>query len=556
MNVNKRSRGELKGYFQKNDIPTESNFAELIDGMLNQKDDGLVRMPGDPLSIEAAAAAAGPKKLLNFYDSFNDAAPSWSLSLNPTAVPGFTISDGAGTVRLFIDQKTGFVGIGTTSSQALLDVGGQVRIGLDENGSGPKSISFARDREDEGNAGKIAYNGFTETETVPVLSIVGAGKSVGTRAIKLLDNVEVAGNVVVRGTLAVDGTLTAVLNTLSVKNGQNEFSYNGDADVVLKSSRNADIQGKYGGRALTHDSNNILTINSGNDFTGGVRIDGLLAPLDVGGQVRIGLDENGSGPKSISFARDREDEVNAGKIAYKGFPTTGTVPVLSIIGAGKSVGTRAIKLWDNVEVYGRLTVTQGTIQRGSLESGLPITTTSDLGLYSLQNGISVRFVTNKAPFYFFTDPTNGIDPQPGVETEKAVACIALDGSFTSRGNKKFKITHPNRAGFDLIHSCLEGPENGVYYRGEGRLVAGHAVVMLPEYFEALTRPEGVTVQLTPKGPRPFLLSYSDVSGGSFHVHGTQDDGVFAWELKAVRADLAPLEVEVPSAERNGVAAAR
>ena len=296
------------------------------------------------------------------------------------------------------------------------------------------------------NAGKIAYKGSLGTQA---LSIVGAGKSVGTRAIKMWDNVEVAGNVVVGGTLAVGGTLTSVLNTLSVKNGQNEFSYNGESDVVLKNSARADSQGKYGGRALTHDANNTLTINFANDFTGGVNIGG------------------------------------------------------------------------------RLTVPQGIIQRGSLESGLPITT--DLGLYSLQENFSVRFVTNNGPFYFFTNPKIGFDPI----IQKEVASIGIDGTLTAK-TKQFKITHPNRAGFDLIHSCLEGPENGVYYRGEGRLVAGQAVVMLPDYFEALTRPEGVTVQLTPKGPWPFLLSYSDVSGGSFHVHGTQDDGAFAWELKAVR----------------------
>ena len=318
------------------------------------------------------------------------------------------------------------------------------------------------------NAGKIAYKGSLGTQA---LSIVGAGKSVGTRAIKMWDNVEVAGNVVVGGTLAVGGTLTSVLNTLSVKNGQNEFSYNGESDVVLKNSARADSQGKYGGRALTHDANNTLTINFANDFTGGVNIGG------------------------------------------------------------------------------RLTVPQGIIQRGSLESGLPITT--DLGLCSLQENFSVRFVTNNGPFYFFTNPKIGFDPI----IQKEVASIGIDGTLTAK-TKQFKITHPNRAGFDLIHSCLEGPENGVYYRGEGRLVAGQAVVVLPDYFEALTRPEGVTVQLTPKGPWPFLLSYSDVSGGSFHVHGTQDDGAFAWELKAVRADLAPLEVEVPWAERDGVEAVR
>ena len=36
MDVTTRNRTDLKSYFVKNSVPTESNFAELIDGMLNQ----------------------------------------------------------------------------------------------------------------------------------------------------------------------------------------------------------------------------------------------------------------------------------------------------------------------------------------------------------------------------------------------------------------------------------------------------------------------------------------------------------------------------------------
>ena len=43
MDIDKRNRTELKAYFVKNAIPTQSNFAELIDAMLNQKDDGIVK---------------------------------------------------------------------------------------------------------------------------------------------------------------------------------------------------------------------------------------------------------------------------------------------------------------------------------------------------------------------------------------------------------------------------------------------------------------------------------------------------------------------------------
>jgi hypothetical protein len=66
---------------------------------------------------------------------------------------------------------------------------------------------------------------------------------------------------------------------------------------------------------------------------------------------------------------------------------------------------------------------------------------------------------------------------------------------------------------------------------------------LPDYFEALTRKEGRTIQITPKGTKPYLLSASEVKDGKFTVYGTEPDGEFYWEVKAVRADVQPLQVE-------------
>jgi hypothetical protein len=110
--------------------------------------------------------------------------------------------------------------------------------------------------------------------------------------------------------------------------------------------------------------------------------------------------------------------------------------------------------------------------------------------------------------------------------------------------KHFRIHHPTRPDHDLVHACLEGPESAVYYRGQAQLREGRATIRLPDYFEALTRPEGRTVQLTARGREPFLLSYEDIVDGVFHVYGTRPDGAFCWEVKAVRADVAPLAVEV------------
>ncbi len=137
MDIAKKNRTDLKAYFVKNAIPTESNFADLIDAMLNQKEDGVAKPAGNPLSIEATGDASSLRKAINFYESFGDANPAWSISLNPrinpgdaaTAKPGFAISDPTGANRLFIDRSSKNVGIGTVDPRGALDVQANPRTG-------------------------------------------------------------------------------------------------------------------------------------------------------------------------------------------------------------------------------------------------------------------------------------------------------------------------------------------------------------------------------------------------------------------------------------------
>lgn len=60
--------------------------------------------------------------------------------------------------------------------------------------------------------------------------------------------------------------------------------------------------------------------------------------------------------------------------------------------------------------------------------------------------------------------------------------------------KQFNIPHPTKEGYRLVHTCLEGPEIGVYYRG--RLINSNTIE-LPEYWRGLIDPETITVNLTP-----------------------------------------------------------
>lgn len=126
--------------------------------------------------------------------------------------------------------------------------------------------------------------------------------------------------------------------------------------------------------------------------------------------------------------------------------------------------------------------------------------------------------------------------------------IYVTDDLSVRDGKYFMIDHPTKSGHLLLHACLEGPEKGVFYRGQAQLINGEAAVILPDYFETLTRKENRTVLLTPKGTQPFLVSCTDVVDGKFTVYGTKLDGEFFWEVKAVRGDVESLEEEVTKLE--------
>jgi len=129
-----KNRTDLKAYFVKNAIPTEGNFADLIDSQLNQAQDGVFKPDGEPLTV--VAAPGNQKRVLRLYADYPQPNPDWTISLNPaqdpataatTSRPGLGITDGAGKPRLFVDTATGQVGLGTNTPQFTLDVVGGVR---------------------------------------------------------------------------------------------------------------------------------------------------------------------------------------------------------------------------------------------------------------------------------------------------------------------------------------------------------------------------------------------------------------------------------------------
>jgi hypothetical protein len=138
MEVNKKNRTELKNYFLANSIPTQQQFADLIDACINQAEDGIAKMQGSPVAIAVQGDSAGSQEALHFYTSFEDPNPSWAINLNPwvntevpgSKIPGFNLKNGAGLSQFFIQSGNGNVGIGTIEPAARLSVKGRNKVPL------------------------------------------------------------------------------------------------------------------------------------------------------------------------------------------------------------------------------------------------------------------------------------------------------------------------------------------------------------------------------------------------------------------------------------------
>jgi hypothetical protein len=68
--------------------------------------------------------------------------------------------------------------------------------------------------------------------------------------------------------------------------------------------------------------------------------------------------------------------------------------------------------------------------------------------------------------------------------------------------KNFVIPHPSKEGKNLVYSCLEGPENGVYVRGT---LTNKTEIILPDYWKDLVHNDSITVTLTPVGCHQDLI---------------------------------------------------
>lgn len=116
-----QNRETLKSYFRRGQLPSEGNFHDLIDSLINKVDDGMSKTVDDGLMLSPIGES---KKLISFYKSIEDKSPEWRVEVN-NADSNLCFSNRMGDTVTSINEQ-GRMGINTEEPSAELDVNGIV----------------------------------------------------------------------------------------------------------------------------------------------------------------------------------------------------------------------------------------------------------------------------------------------------------------------------------------------------------------------------------------------------------------------------------------------
>jgi hypothetical protein len=148
-----------------------------------------------------------------------------------------------------------------------------------------------------------------------------------------------------------------------------------------------------------------------------------------------------------------------------------------------------------------------------INGGLTATTISATTYQNLpSNEIIINSTQIQSGFtggILFQSSANTVTQNTGFTWDNINSKLNIGGDLTVSGNtslqsvtattlsatvKMFDINHPTKEGLRLRHGNLEGPENGVYYRGT---IINQKEIVLPDYWEGLVDDNTITVYLTP-----------------------------------------------------------
>jgi hypothetical protein len=206
-----------------------------------------------------------------------------------------------------------------------------------------------------------------------------------------------------------------------------------------------------------------------------------------------------------------------------------------------------------------LAVTSGTASTSATTGALVVTGGVGIGL-TLTVGLGISTPVISAPNNLLLKP--GVDSTTGIQFTRSSAAIPVltidtlnsrvgigltnpefdfevNGSISAT-TKSFVIEHPTKKGMKLRYGSLEGPENGVYVRGE---LKDNNIIVLPDYWSELVDQSTITVHLTPIGNK--FVYVKEIKKDSIVVGARLFQKVHCfYSVWAERKDVPKLKVEI------------
>jgi hypothetical protein len=154
-------------------------------------------------------------------------------------------------------------------------------------------------------------------------------------------------------------------------------------------------------------------------------------------------------------------------------------------------------------------------------------------------GSSAGYLANSV---IFANTTGYLSNTSNISFYTSNNTLIINGTLAAT-SKSFSIPHPTKPNTQLRYGSLEGPENGVYVRGQ---LLGSNTIELPEYWTKLVDENSITVQLTPidKHQNLFVKSINEntIVIGNENIFN-KDINCF-YVVFAERKDVGKLQVEV------------
>ncbi len=160
-------RGTLKTFFEKNKIPTQEQFSQLIDSSVLQNDDGIIKQENEPLLLKIGANSS-QQRVISFVNSFDEAGSAgWHFDLSPKQfvgdsnvnVAGFSITDTKDASRLFVKEGVKRIGVDTILPESQLHLATTTASGSHSLSTQENNLSLTLGQKGVNNQGSILLYG-------------------------------------------------------------------------------------------------------------------------------------------------------------------------------------------------------------------------------------------------------------------------------------------------------------------------------------------------------------------------------------------------------------